>query len=141
MSQLDAISRTLRSRGLKVTPQRHAIYRELLGRHDHPSVECLRADLGQQGPAAAQATIYAALRALCDAGLVREVNLDGGVTRYDALTTPHHHFHCRRCGAIEDVPRQALGPLSTEGLSPELRLESYEVTLRGVCGGCRGTET
>jgi Fur family peroxide stress response transcriptional regulator len=131
------ILETLKSKGLRVTPQRFAVYANLLHRGDHPTVDQLLHDLNQDAPRSSQSTIYSSLQALCQVGLVREVLLEEGVCRYDANVAPHHHFRCRCCGAIEDILWDELQGLQVESLRPGLQIESYEVTLHGVCEGCQ----
>ncbi|WP_008308430.1 Fur family transcriptional regulator [Leptolyngbya sp. PCC 6406] len=138
MSELspNAIVANLKAQGLRVTPQRYAVYTNLLGRRDHPTVEQLLADLNQGGPVSSQATVYNSLQALREVGLIREVLLEEGVSRYDANVSPHHHFRCRCCGCIEDIPWDAFGPLAKAALRPGLQPESYEVTVQGICDRC-----
>lgn len=131
------IVQTLKSKGLRVTPQRFAVYANLLERSDHPTVEQLLTDLNQDFPISSQATIYSSLQALQEVGLVREVLLEPGVTRYDANIEHHHHFRCRGCGVIEDIPWSAFGKLEAQGLRSGLQPEAYEVTVLGVCDRCQ----
>jgi Fur family transcriptional regulator, peroxide stress response regulator len=135
---ISAVVETLKVKGLRVTPQRCAVYANLLSRADHPTVEQLLRDLNQSFPISSQATVYSSLQALQNAGLVREVLLDEGVSRYDANVTPHHHFRCRSCGSIEDIDWSTLPLLSLEGLRPGLKAEGYEVTVHGMCDRCPG---
>lgn len=135
---INAVVETLKIKGLRVTPQRCAVYANLLSRADHPTVEQLLRDLNQSFPISSQATVYSSLQALQDAGLVREVLLDEGVSRYDANVTPHHHFRCRSCGSIEDIDWSALPLLSLKALRPGLKAEGYEVTVHGMCDRCPG---
>ncbi|NJP11697.1 MAG: transcriptional repressor [Leptolyngbyaceae cyanobacterium RU_5_1] len=134
--QTDAIVQTLKSKGLRVTPQRFAVYANLLSREDHPTVEQLLHDLNQDFPVSSQATIYSSLQALQDVGLVREVLLEAGVTRYDANVDSHHHFRCRECGAIEDIPWETLQGINLQRLRAGLHPDVYEVTIHGVCDRC-----
>lgn len=135
--QVDVIVKTLKSKGLRVTPQRFAVYANLLARTDHPTVEQLLGDLNQDFPVSSQATIYSSLQALQEVGLVREVLLEPGVTRYDANVHPHHHFRCHACGAIEDIAWSSFQALDLRQLRDGLQPDGYEVTVYGVCDRCR----
>lgn len=132
----DGIVQTLKSKGLRVTPQRYAVYANLLNRYDHPTVEQLVLELNRDFPVSSQATIYSSLKALQEAGLIREVLLEEGVTRYDANTEPHHHFRCLRCGHIEDITWDAFPALDLHQLRPGLQPQRYEVTVEGICDRC-----
>lgn len=134
--QADKIVQILKSKGLRVTPQRFAVYSNLLNREDHPTAEQILISLNQDSPTSSQATIYSSLQALRDVGLVREVLLEEGVCRYDANVSPHHHFHCNRCGKIEDIPWEQVEGISFKGLRPGLSVDNYELTIRGVCDCC-----
>jgi Fur family peroxide stress response transcriptional regulator len=132
------IIQTLKSKGLRVTPQRFAVYANLLSRCDHPTVETILADLNKDFPVSSQATIYSSLQALREVGLVREVLLEEGVCRYDANVEPHHHFYCSRCGAIEDIPWETFHCIDINNIGEGIHCESYEVIVRGWCDGRRG---
>lgn len=132
----DPIYSALRVAGLRITPQRYAVYASLRGRYDHPTAEQLLSDLNQNFPMSSQATIYNSLQALSEAGLIREVTLQHGVSRYDANVDPHHHFVCQGCGGIQDLPWDAFPVLALNQLAPSLTPESYEITVRGRCDRC-----
>ena len=132
----DAIVKTLKAKGLRVTPQRFAVYANLLSRNDHPTVEQLLVDLNQSCPVSSQATIYSSLQALRAAGLIREVLLEAGVSRYDAIVESHHHFHCQQCGAIEDIGWDELPVVEFGRLRSGLQAVTYETTVRGYCDRC-----
>jgi len=132
----DNVIQLLKARGLRVTPQRYAVYTNLLERTDHPTVDTLLTDLNRDAPVSSQATVYSSLQALQKAGLVREVLLEEGVTRYDANVNPHHHFRCQRCGVIEDVAWDAFQSLEFARIRPGLQVDGYEVTVHGTCDRC-----
>jgi len=134
--QVDTIIGILKSKGLRVTPQRFSVYANLLSRHDHPTAEQILTALNQEFPVSSQATIYTALQALREVGLVREVLLEEGVSRYDAHVEPHHHFLCRQCGAIEDISWETFQGIDLSCLRLGLQGETYEVTVQGVCDRC-----
>lgn len=137
--QADKIVQVLKAKGLRVTPQRFAVYANLLGRQDHPTAEQILKDLNQDSPTSSQATVYLSLQTLGDAGLVREVLLEHGVCRYDANVEPHHHFRCKCCGEIEDIAWNAFEGLGFQQVRSGLKIDSYEVTVNGVCDRCNAT--
>ena len=138
MSQhTEEIIQTLKAKNLRVTPQRFAVYANLLGREDHPTAEQILNDLNKDAPTSSQATLYSSLQALRNVGLIRDILLEEGGCRYDANVGLHHHFRCRSCGAIEDVAWEELQPISTDSLRPGLKVDSYEVTVHGLCDRCQ----
>lgn len=136
-SQKETIVQALKEKGLRVTPQRFAVYANLRSRQDHPTVDQLLHDLNQEFPVSSQATIYTSLQALQTAGLVREVLLEPGVTRYDANVDRHHHFRCRSCGAIEDLPWTTFAAVDIRNVRAGLHADAYEVTVYGMCDRCQ----
>ena len=135
--QTEEIVKILKSKQLRVTPQRFAVYSNLLSRSDHPTAEQILGDINKDVPRSSQATIYSSLQALRDVGLVREVLLEEGVCRYDANVGQHHHFRCNSCGAIEDIPWEKFQCLDTAQLRSGLTVENYEVTVHGICDRCQ----
>jgi Fur family peroxide stress response transcriptional regulator len=135
-SHADQIVQALKAKRLRVTPQRFAVYANLLDRTDHPTADQILGDLNREAPMSSQATVYSSLQALSKAGLVREVLLEEGVCRYDANVAPHHHFRCETCGTIEDIAWDEIRDLSVGGLRPGLQVDRYEVTVYGHCERC-----
>lgn len=126
----------IRGAGLKLTPQRLAVLDYLERAAGHPTAEQIGAEVNRRLPRAARATVYNALRALRDAGLVSEVRLDGATARYDTNLAPHHHFICRSCGRIEDVSAESVSPAPACGVGEGYAVEGYEIVLRGLCPAC-----
>ncbi|MEY2979572.1 MAG: Fur family transcriptional regulator [Prochlorotrichaceae cyanobacterium] len=132
----ETIVQRLKGKGLRVTPQRFAVYANLLHRQDHPTADQILQDLNGDAPRSSQATVYSALQTLQQAGLIREVLLESGVCRYDANVEPHHHFRCRGCGTIVDLPWQSFPALDLSPLSPQVEADSYEIFVQGQCDRC-----
>jgi Fe2+ or Zn2+ uptake regulation protein len=131
------IEQKMRAKGLRITPQRFAVYANLLSRTDHPTVEQILKDVNQNLPISSKATVYSALSVLREVGLVREVLLEEGVTRYDANVEPHHHFYCQTCGAIDDLNWETFSTIQLNRLPKGMMAESYEVTVQGNCHRCQ----
>ena len=134
--QKDQIIQTLKTKGLRITPQRFAVYTNLLNRTDHPTAEQILTDLNQDSPTLSQATVYTSLQTLQKQGLIRQVLLEEGVCRYDANTAPHHHFRCHCCGEIKDIAWETFAHLQVDNLPSGLNVDHYEVTIYGLCDLC-----
>jgi Fe2+ or Zn2+ uptake regulation protein len=131
----EAIKHSLESSGLRCTPQRHAVMAFLMDCDQHPTAAEIFDAVNRMDPRSSRATIYNSLRNLVEAGLVREVAVEGRAARFDAKDTPHHHFICDRCGNVEDlewyeVPRPASGSLGKRVL------RECELIFRGLCTKC-----
>jgi len=128
---------SLREAELRLTPQRFAVLEYLTRAGGHPTADQIVAEINRRYPRASRATVYNTLGALREAGLVREVR-DGAVMRYESNVEPHHHFVCRACGRLEDVPGGAFKVPARFELEGGHEVETFEVVLRGLCGACRG---
>ncbi|WP_447979116.1 Fur family transcriptional regulator [Candidatus Nitrospira bockiana] len=137
---LDTIRRRFHERGLKLTPQRAAIYRALAETTGHPTAEALYRQVRAIHPMISQNTVYYTLGALKAAGLVHEVNYWHDRTRFDANLQPHHHLICLGCRRIEDLTDAALDRLPAVLESPakhEFEVLGHRVEFHGYCARCR----
>jgi Fe2+ or Zn2+ uptake regulation protein len=123
-------------RGLKLTPQRRAIVDYLQTADHHPTPEEVLNAINRRFPMTSRATVYNTLNMLKEEGLVREV-FEDGVSRFDPNLSPHHHFVCDRCGAVEDVEWEAVPAVGAIALSGGQKVETFSVTLRGLCAVCQ----
>jgi Fe2+ or Zn2+ uptake regulation protein len=130
----------LRRSGYRVTTQRLVVAEALSGAGRHLSAEQVMAAVAERLPNVSLPTVYSALDALEDAGLVRRVAAGRGAALYDAGPAAHHHLVCRRCGAVTDLEANvalepALAGATKRGFAPE----GAEVVVRGLCKSCRAT--
>jgi len=130
-----AIKKSLEGSGLRCTPQRYAVMAFLMEDTCHPTAAEIFQAVNRAHPRSSRATTYNNLRDLVQAGLVREVAVEGRAARFDANGMRHHHFICDRCGKVEDmewydVPRPASGSLGKR------ILRQYELIFRGLCAKC-----
>jgi Fe2+ or Zn2+ uptake regulation protein len=128
----------LRAAGYRVTPQRLVVHRTLVELGRHVGAEELLGEVEQRLPNVSLPTVYSALDALEDAGLVRRVSAGQGRALYDARPADHHHLVCRRCGAVEDLDARVslsgvLASARDHGFAPD----GAEVVIRGLCPSCR----
>ena len=131
----EAIKRSLKGGGLRCTPQRFAVMAFLTKHNMHPTAAEIFEGVNRMDPRSSRATTYNNLRDLVQAGLVREVAVEGRAARFDAKGTRHHHFVCDRCGNVEDidwcdVPKPASGSLGKR------ILRESELIFRGLCEQC-----
>jgi Fur family peroxide stress response transcriptional regulator len=98
----EELIKKLREKGYKVTPQRLAICDLVFSSKDHPTAEQLHQKLRSQHPTMSLATVYQALHLLTEIGLIQELGLGEGTSRYDPDTSPHINVICEKCGKIRD---------------------------------------
>lgn len=89
--------------GLKLTPQRLAIFEYLDGNRSHPSAEDIYKAVSMKFPTMSFATVYNTLDALKQTGGVSELTIDSDKKRFDPNTDPHNHLMCIKCKIVVDV--------------------------------------
>src|SRR5579863_10075337 len=99
----EAIKRSLETSGLRCTSQRYAVMAFLMEQTRHPTAAEIFEAVNRLDPRCSRATTYNNLRDLVQAGLVREVAVEGRAARFDAKGVRHHHFICDDCGNVEDL--------------------------------------
>ena len=129
------LAEILRSRGVKPSAQRLAIYENLVDRRDHPTADEVWAALAPAIPTLSRTTVYTSLRLLCDSGLARLIIGGGDSMRFDADTKPHSHFRCVECGAVSDI---AGAPPCAETFALPRGTKTFAVDMfvSGICPAC-----
>jgi len=117
------------------TKQRAAI-QAAIENNSHPlSVEELHAIAAKEVENLGIATVYRALKALCEEGIIQRIEIPGEQPRYEAGHLHHHHHaYCNRC----DKVFEAEGCFSKiDSLAPNgFAVERHEITFYGVCATC-----
>ncbi len=98
----ERIIAALKECGLKVTPQRIAVYDAVINLNNHPTVENITEFIQGNHPNIATGTVYKTLETLVKCGIIKKVKTDIGIMRYDAITEKHHHLYCSDSDRIED---------------------------------------
>jgi Fur family transcriptional regulator, iron response regulator len=94
----------LRSIGLRPTRQRMALGRILFGKGDrHVTAEILYEEALSAKVPVSLATIYNTLHQFTDAGLLRQVAVDGSKTYFDTNVSEHHHFFIEGENNLVDI--------------------------------------
>ena len=132
------VRQRFREKGLKLTPQRYAIYEMMIHTDSHPAVEEIYHAVQPMFPMLSLNTVYYTLASLKKAGLIADVPVQEGAARFDANMDRHHHLVCLKCRKIEDLYDKALDQLKISAKSTNGYLvESHRVEFRGYCSECR----
>ena len=128
---------SIASGGFRLTRQRREVYEALLATRDHPSAVQVFNRVQKSMPTISLATVYNCLETLTQCGLVQQVNLDRGPSRYCPNTHRHAHFVCTQCGGVHDVDLPDASELARVWHLPDDYVVShYEFSLRGLCRRC-----
>ena len=127
-----------REKRLKVTPQRIAIYRELVKTDEHPSAEMLHEKVRQVFASISLDTVNRTLLTLNDIGAAFIVEGSGDAKRFDGGLEAHQHFKCIKCKRVIDFLHEPFNnikvPQEMEEMFVVLRKSVY---LEGICDLCR----
>jgi Fur family transcriptional regulator, ferric uptake regulator len=138
-SELERILSALRARGGRTTTSRRAVVQALLVSPGHVTAEELGAQVRAALPDLDQSTVYRALNALEDIGIVQHVHLGHGPAVYHLSGEVHAHIVCQRCGAVAEIPGSTLDRLSRDLLHRTgYALGHQHFSITGTCDACRG---
>jgi Fe2+ or Zn2+ uptake regulation protein len=137
MKDTETLTMLFREQGLRVTPQRQAIFRLLEGDDSHPTVESLfdraRADM----PTISLKTVYQTVHDLEALGEVSVLDLGTGSVRVDPnVEDDHHHLLCTSCGRVRDVPVEFDGLHVPIRYRRDFTVDDVQVIFRGHCDNC-----
>ena len=126
----------LKSAGLRVTRPRLAVHRALARLGGHRTADEVAEAAVRVGDVLPRTSVYNALESLRRAGVGMQAAAGGGAALYEVATSWHHHFVCRACGEVADVPCAAG---TKPCLDPEIagaKIDEAEVIYRGLCRTC-----
>lgn len=103
-SQEKDIAAKLRGAGLRPTRQRLALAKILFGSGDrHVSAEALHGEAAAALVPVSLATVYNALNQFTQAGLLREVAIEGDRSYFDTNTSNHFHYFIQGEDHLQDI--------------------------------------
>lgn len=127
-----------REAGLKVTPQRIAIYRELLQTDEHPSAEMLYEKVKKTFPSISLDTVNRTLLTLNEIGAAFTVAGSGDARRFDGGLHEHQHFKCVKCKRIIDFHHKPFDNIRLPAeISKKFTVLRKTVCVEGICDLCK----
>jgi Fe2+ or Zn2+ uptake regulation protein len=119
------------------TRQRQIILQELQSRRDHPSADMIYDAVREVLPRISLGTVYRNLELLHNMGLIEKIDAGSGQARYDGDVCCHCHTVCTVCGAIGDVPEDAILSFEYDARKVGLReITGHIVQFTGTCSKC-----
>jgi len=117
----------LQEKGLKVTPQRVAIYEAIVKLNNHPTAENVIEFIKANHPNISVGTVYKVLDSLVENELLKKVKTEKDIMRYDAVLSNHHHLYCAETDRIEDYEDEKLNQLINNYFKKNT-IENFNVT-------------
>ncbi|MCL1632024.1 peroxide-responsive transcriptional repressor PerR [Sporolactobacillus sp. CPB3-1] len=131
----------LKSSGVRITPQRHAILEYLVISDTHPTADEIYKTLEHKFPNMSVATVYNNLRVFKKTGLVKELTYGDASSRFDFSTKRHYHVICSKCGKIVDFFYPALDEI--EALAAQVtgfKVDHHRLEIYGICPECQAKD-
>ena len=126
-------------KGMKITPQRLAIFDEISKATDHPSADAIYKRVRETLPRISFDTVYRTLLSFTEIGIVNIVEGTGEQKRFEPNKHSHHHFRCIKCYAIYDFENDAYNDiLVPEDVLKQGIIINKRVVLEGICSKCKG---
>ena len=137
--KLDIFVENCRRNGLKVTPQRTAVYKTLLESKEHPSAEMVWNNVKRLFPGVSLDTVNRTLLTLAKIGSAFIVEGSGDVRRYDGDLDNHQHFKCVKCKKVFDFHYPPFDDIKVPAsITAKFKILRKTVYLEGICDSCGG---
>ncbi len=122
---------------VRLTPHRREVFDVLASSTDHPTAYDILDRVKNRSPHISLATVYNCLEHLTTHGLIKQVQLDRGQSRYCANLHEHVHFHCETCGKVIDAhPATDFDPAKFWNLPKGTRVTRTDLAIHGTCDAC-----
>ena len=138
MQLTPALVEALKSRGIRITPQRAIILDAMERMPGHITAEEVYAEVQQVNSYINLATIYRTLDLLKELDLVSEADMGTGATHF-ALRVHgvHHHAICRACGHSFEFPHEIVEPMTHQlRVHYQFVADADHTVIFGWCEGC-----
>lgn len=136
--RLDAFKGRCREAGLKITPQRMAVYKVLVETNEHPSAEAVFRKVRRVLSNISLDTVNRTLLTLSDMGAALVVEGSGDAKRFDGNLNTHQHFKCVKCKKIVDFHYKPFDNIPVpKSLTRRYTVLRTAVCLEGLCEVCK----
>ncbi len=122
----------LASADLRPTRQRMTLASLLIGdgKNRHVTAESLFDAASKAGEKVSLATVYNTLKAFCDAGLMREITVDGSKSYFDTNISDHPHFYWEDNQTLSDAAAEQLEIAKLPEIPEGAEIASVDVVIR-----------
>jgi Fur family ferric uptake transcriptional regulator len=136
---VESILDLLRSRGLRMTPQRRAIVAEVMAAEGHISPAVVARRVQERVPGVNPSTVYRTLDVLEGLGVLSHAHLESGPEYHRSPDAQHVHLTCSGCGSqdslsLKEAERLKQVIVRHHGFSPDLT----HFAISGLCASCQG---
>jgi Fur family transcriptional regulator, peroxide stress response regulator len=134
--RLNSFYECCRQTGVKITPQRMAVYKSLIKGKSHPTSEEIFHAVRKEMPNISLDTVNRTLLMLVEIGMVFVVEGSGQPRRFDGRMKEHQHFRCLKCNKITDFHYKPYDNIKIPAQLYRIRIIRKTVYLEGYCKDC-----
>lgn len=140
-AKLRDFDRRCRQNGLKITPQRVAVYKALVSTDTHPTAEEVHKMVRRDISNISLDTVNRTLLTLAEIGAAFRVEGTGQPRRFDGGLEVHQHFRCVKCSKIVDFHYEPFDNIEIPPyLQGQFEIMRKTVYLEGTCEACRRSD-
>ncbi|MCF8112539.1 MAG: transcriptional repressor [Desulfotignum sp.] len=134
---MDRFTQLCKAHGLKITPQRVAVYNALKTSKEHPSADKIHKQLVCDFPSISLDTVNRTLITFARIQIIDVVEGQGEPRRFDPNREDHHHFYCLSCNKIIDFHDPDLGQIQLpKEITCTFTITGKRLCLTGYCDHC-----
>jgi len=139
-NEIEVFREFIRKKGLRRTPERETIIKEIFASHDHFDVDELYLRLKTKKKKISKPSIYRLIPHLLESGLIQEAYHEDGHFHYEHIYGHEHHCHlrCLKCGKVLEFKEQRVEKL--EGKLAEkydYLVTGHKLEVFGYCPTCK----
>jgi len=139
-SEIEVFREFIRKKGLRNTPERETIIKEIFSTHDHFDVDELYLRLRNRKKKISKPSIYRLIPYLLESGLIQEAYFEDGHLHYEHIYGHEHHCHlrCVKCGKTIEFQENALKQLEKKLAEKyDFGVQGHKLEVFGCCPECK----
>ena len=135
--KIEKLKEACRNNGMRVTPQRIEIFKEVAMSCAHPDAETVYEAVKEKIPNVSVDTVYRTLASLEELNMIFRVDNQLPRARFDADMRPHHHFLCTQCNEVYDIFLEDSETVNIPiNASKYGQIKDSNLQIRGICNKC-----
>lgn len=139
-SEIEVFREFIRKKGLRNTPEREAIIKEIFATHDHFDVDELYLRLKNKKQKISKPSIYRLIPYLLESGLIQDAYFEDGHLHYEHIYGHEHHCHlrCLKCGKIIEFEEKSLKKIEKKlAEKHDFFIKAHKFEALGYCSKCK----